>query len=250
MMQFLKHFLWLFLLVMPLGVQVDPEHPGELTLGVHGGSGQVLSVIRDCAGNPVASERSSYVDVAASVQVSHRSESGSFTVFGVRSGYLHSDARRPMHNYLDGTSSYEELITYSYFNPYIAVERRYIGIGIGYLSGEVPTAFGHDSTIPISGHLRLGNYDKTNFLVSLNENLPLASGGGYFNLGINYPAGRRVRLFTGISAGFYDRIGLVQQVSLPLSDRFGLDLNARVGPAAGQFEGGFAAGLRYHLPLH
>ena len=239
--------LWMFLLVMPVGIRVDPEHPGELTLSAHGGTGQVLSVLRDCSGSTIASESSRYIDVAASVQASHRFESGIFGFIGIRSGYLQSNARMPVRDDV----SYEQSVTYSYYNPYIAVEGPYVGIGVGYLSGEIPFDFNDGSkSIPISGHLRLGNYWTGHFLCSLNENLPLASGGGYFNLGVEYPVGRRVWLFTGVSAGFYDSMGIVQKVFIRLSDRFDLDLCGNIGAAASEFAGGFAAGLRYHIPLH
>lgn len=240
--------LWLFLLVMPIGVRVDPEHPGELTLSAHGGTGQVVSVIRDCSGNAISSKESPFVDVAATMQYSHRYESGSFLALGMRYGYLNSEAQRTAFG-IEGFL--EEKVTYNYFNPYIAMESRYAGIGIGYMSGDIPMTFGeYSDSMPLSGHIRLGNYEKMNFLVSLNENLPLASGGGYFNMGLGYPAGRSVVLFTGLSAGFYDQAGFVQKVSILLSDRFDLDLSARVGSADGNFEGGFAAGLRYHIPVY
>ena len=110
--------------------------------------------------------------------------------------------------------------------------------------------FGDSSdAIPLSSHLRFGKYDKLNFQISLNEDLPLASGAGYFKIGISYPAGSRARLFTGLSSGFYESLGFVQQLVLPLSDRFDLDLSTRLGSADGHFEGGFALGLRLHMPF-
>jgi len=245
--------LWLFLIIMPIGVRIDPEHPNELTVSAHGGGGQVVSVIRDCDGNPLASEPSNFVDMAASVQVSHRSENGVITALGIRSGYLNSNARIPQSVFADGSrsyDSYEESVSYSYFNPYLAVESRYFGIGAGYLSGDVPNTFGKTGdTTPVSGHLRIGNYDKVNFQTSLNEDLPLASGGGYFKMGLGYPMGSRVRMFSGLSAGFYDRPGFAQQMALSISNRFDLDLAARVGSTDGNLEGGFALGLRYHVPF-
>lgn len=244
--------LWMFMIVMPIGVRVDPEHPNELTVSAHGGAGQVVSVIRDCEGNPIASEENTFVDFAASMQVSHRSRDGIITALGFRSGHFNSNGRFPLSGYDDGTGttdSYEQTISYSYFNPYIAMESRYVGIGVGYLSGEIPSYYGDESSsIPMSGHLRLGNYNKVNFQISVNEDLPLASGAGYYKMGLGYPMGSGMRLFSGLSVGFYDQPGLVQQVFLPLSSRFDLDLSARLGSAAGKLEGGLALGLRYHLP--
>jgi hypothetical protein len=164
------------------------------------GTGQIVSVLRDCRGHAVSSEENSYVDVAAAMLYIHQSESGVFTALGMRYGYLESEAQRAVF----GTEgSYQERVTYNYFNPYIALESRYFG-----------------------------------------------NGGGYFNMGVDYPAGRWGTLFTGLSAGFYDGPGFVQKITILVSDRFDLDLSARLGSADSNFEGGFAAGLRYHIPLH
>ncbi|MEN8007686.1 MAG: hypothetical protein ABFS42_11765 [Candidatus Krumholzibacteriota bacterium] len=245
--------LWLFIIVMPIGIRIDPEHPDELTVSAHGGVGQVVSVIRDCSGNPIASEKNKFVDMAGSVQVSHCSESGVIFALGVRGGNLDSNARMPLSSYVDGaqiSDSYEQSVSYSYYNPYAAMESKYIGIGAGYLSSEIPFTFGDSSdNLPMSSHLRIGNYHKANFQTSLNEDLPLASGGGYFKIGMGYPVGSKARLFSGLSAGFYDGLGFVQQVFLPLSNRFDLDLSVRLGSTESLFEGGFAMGLRYHLPF-
>ena len=43
--------MFMFLLVMPIGVRIDPQHPNEFSISAHGGTGQVVSVIRDCDGN-------------------------------------------------------------------------------------------------------------------------------------------------------------------------------------------------------
>jgi hypothetical protein len=189
-----------------------------------------------------------YSGTAVAMQYIHRSESGVFTALGMRYGYLESEAQRAVFG-IEG--SYQERVTYNYFNPYIALESRYFGIGVGYMGGDVPASFGeYSDAMPASAHIRFGNYEKANFLVSLNENLPLASGGGYFNMGIDYPAGRWGTLFTGLSAGFHDGPGFVQKITILVADRFNLDLSARLGSADSNFEGGFAAGLRYHIPLH
>ena len=246
--------MFMFLLVMPIGVRIDPENPNEFSISAHGGAGQVVSVIRDCDGNAVNSAASTFVDVAGSAQISHRFDSGIITAFGIRGGYLESNSQNPqvIYNYGEETtySSYEEFTSYSYFNPYIAMESKYVGIGVGYMGGDPQAEFGDESSeIPFSAHLRLGNYTAANFLVTVNEDLPLASGGGPVKVGLAYPVGSRGGMFSGFSGGFYDNLGFVQQAFLPISSRFDLDLALRLGLADSKFEGGVSVGVRYHLPF-
>ena len=152
---------------------------------------------------------------------------------------------------------------YSYWNPHVAFESPYVGVGIGYLSEDPVLGFGEwdlgwfeanyyslgGTGPPISAHLRLGNYARAHFLATYNENLPMVSGGGNITLGVGYPAGYRVGLFTGVTAAPYDRPGLLQKLSWRMSERFDLDFNGRIGVAGGLFEGSLSLGLRYHLPV-
>jgi hypothetical protein len=235
------------LAAMPVGVPVDAGGADSLVVGLHGGGGQVVSVLRDCEGNQLAAAKGRYVDVTAGVELNHRFESGIVGVIGIRGGYLDSDLGWPAAGvYTDD----REPLRYSYANPYVAIETRNVGIGFGYVSGAIPFDLGDNTgSVPMSAHLRIGRRDALQIRLSLNENLPLASGGGFVNLGVGYPVGRGVRLYSGASTGFYDGWGLVQKAAVPLSARFALDLCARFGSAAGAFEGGFAAGLRYNLLL-
>ena len=239
--------LWVMIIVMPIGIRIDGENDGELTIEGHGGTGQVYSILRDCSGNPVASQENEYSDYAGAIQYSIRSGNENFIVLGVRGGRLYSEYRPASRGPSQvNPRDYE----FSYMNPYLALEGPYAGVGIGYLAGAPGLHFGERETAtPLSAHLRLGSYAAVHFLTTFNENLPLASGGGYFTMGIGYPVGSRANFFTGASGFPYDRGGLVQKVSVRLSDRFDLDLNGRVGWTAGNLENGFSFGLRYHLPL-
>ena len=58
--------LWMMLIVMPVGVRIDGPSDSELTLEGHVGTGQVYSILRDCDGNTVASEKNTYSDFAHS----------------------------------------------------------------------------------------------------------------------------------------------------------------------------------------
>lgn len=239
--------LWMFLLVMPVGIRIDGNTNTELTLEGHVGTGQVYSIVRDCSGNEIASEKNRYTDFAGAAQISFQSGEGNFIVLGLRGGRLSSD-------YTPASGGYwtppDRKYEYTYWNPHIAMESPYVGMGVGYLSGAPSLEFGsYEEATPISAHLRIGNYAKGHFLATYNENLPLASGGGYMNLGIGYPAGRNTNLFTGFALAPYDGFGVVQKVSWQISNSFDFDLNGRFGVSEGNFEGGFSLGLRYHLPL-
>lgn len=239
--------LWMLLIIMPVGVRVDGEHGKELTIEGHAGVGQLASVIRDCSGHPIRSESSNFTDFAGALQYSHRYGEGNFFVIGLRAGRFQMDGQRVFP--LSGQSIPFEY-DYRYWNPYVAMEMPYGGVGFGYITNDPLVDFseGHMG-VPVSFHMRFGNYIKTHFLMSYNENMPMVSGGGNFIMGLGYPAGRRAMLFSGFSAAPYDRLGLVQKLSWQLSDRFDMDLNARIGQAAGHFEGSISLGLRYHLPL-
>ena len=239
--------LWMMLIVMPVGVRIDGPSDSELTLEGHVGTGQVYSILRNCEGNTVASEKNTYSDFAGAIQYSLRTGDGNFIVLGLRGGRFQSEYR-----YASREPSLVEPYDYeySYWNPHVALETPYVGVGIGYMSEALAIRLGdRETTPPVSAHLRFGNYSAAYFLATLNENLPLASGGGYYNLGIGYPVSNKVRMFTGLTAGPYDRPGVVQKVSWQLSERFDLDLNGRFGKAGGNPEFGISIGLRYHLPL-
>ncbi len=239
--------IWLFLFVMPIGVWLDPEHPNELSVGASGGAGQIVTVMRNCSGDIVKSEQSDFQDYGAVAQVSRRIENGDILVLGIRGGHLESDARLLRSDRPGSHFSYDKMLSQGYHNPYFAVEGLSFGFGAGYVAGDLPKTFGLPSRrTQFSGHVRIGNYHETYLLCTHNENLPLASGGGATKIGLGYPAGSRVRLFSGLSFNFYSEPGFVQQMSLPLWDRFVLDLSARLGKTAGKTESGFSVGLQYH----
>ena len=73
--------MWMFLIVMPVGVRIDGDTRNELTIEGHAGAGQLASVIRDCSGSTVASEANSFSDVAGAIQYSHRFGEGNFQFF-------------------------------------------------------------------------------------------------------------------------------------------------------------------------
>jgi len=221
-----------FMAVMPLGVELPEENPGELMIGVHGGGGQVISVVRDCDGNAISSKSHPLTEISGSAQYSRKTSDNTSIVFGIRGGQI-------------GVRQ----VTYQYFNPHIGIESRLVGLGIGYFGGDVPLMFGDENDVArLSSHLRIGSSDGGYFLVSLNENQPLLTAGGPFVIGGGYAPGSRVRGFTGLSAMFYDGVGLAQQFEIELSEIFLVDLGFRIGKAHESFDGGASIGFRFRMP--
>jgi hypothetical protein len=78
-----------YLAVLPLGVTIEEPDPGELTFGVHGGGGRVLTVIRDCDGNALSTEEHPFTEISGTLQYSRRAGQGDTRwVIGVRGGQV------------------------------------------------------------------------------------------------------------------------------------------------------------------
>ncbi len=243
-----------FLLVLPVGYYPDSGDSSDVAIGLYGGHGQVASVLRDCSGKVLQSEASKFTDVSGAFYVPVHRNPNSVITFGLKGGYW--NAPRAGFAFRDINGDYgrtaDSSISYSYINPNICLEFRTVGIGIGYLDGVDRFAFEnyqslYDDKIPVSGHLRFGYLDNYYFLISLQENLPLASGGGYFDIGIGYGEYESLKSFTGLSFGFYERPGFIQQFRFKTKSHFDFDLSIRLGKGGGKTENAISAGVLFKL---
>lgn len=239
-----------FVLALPIGYYPENPDSSEVILGVHGGYGQVASVIRDCSGNPIASESSTFVDVSGEAYFAVPPGKRSPLVLGLRGGYFRSNAKFAN---TQGPARAQKY-TFSYLNTSLNIEKKYIGLGFGRNFGDIPLVFDAGprwdpdwSEVAFSGHVQLGNLEKTHFMASFAENTPLVSGGSYFDVGMGIPLGKHARLFTGVSGGFYDMGGVITQARFKVSRTLDADLAVRLGEAADIIEGSVAAGLVWRL---
>lgn len=235
-----------FILVLPIGYYPENPDSSNVMIGVHGGGGQVMSVVRDCSGNPMASSANGYTDVAGS---GYFALPESPVVFGVRGGYFESNALEAS-TYI--TAGGRQKISFSYVNPNISFEAKNIGFGAGLLIGRVPLRlqeyFDSDpERVRFSSHLRAGSLNSVYFMTSVAENTPLISGGSWFDIGLGYLAAPGFRGFSGLSAGMYDRAGFLQQAQIRVHRNIDLDFALRLGGAADGFEGGASVGLIYRF---
>lgn len=227
----------------------DEDSTG-LAFGVHGGYGQVASVLRNCSGDVLHAEGSSFSDVSGSAYYKALP-----VVIGIKVGYWSSSAGFARSDAQGLFSrSPDRNVNFRYINPSISLENRNVGVGFGYISGNVPLRFANFdaqadsfSQARISAHLRIGNRKKKYVSASFGENTPLISGGGLFVIGLGYPAGNTVQLFSGLSAGFYDRAGFLQRGAIRVSDNVSLDITARLASNGGVSESSISGGLIYHI---
>ena len=239
-------FMVLFILVLPIGYYPDDPDSSNLSVGVFGGTGQVASVLRDCSGAALRTEKSSFKDASGIASWTFNPQERTQVIIGVRGGYWQASKARFATSRTGSTA--ETKLDFEYFNPNISVKRKNVGIGLGLIFGHVPISFDNfNEKITVSGHLRLGNMNKFHIMFSSAENTPLISGGGIFDLGFGYRFGRDLRMFTGASAGFYDRIGFLHQSRIRINNRFDTDITFRIGGAGDAFEGSLSGGLIYRF---
>jgi hypothetical protein len=236
-----------FLAAVPLGVELPEERDGEVTFGVHGGGGQVITVMRDCEGNAISSESSPFTELSGSVEYGHPVNDTASFVFGLRGGRISGERQLPADT--DGFTSGpgDTRFTYHYFNPHLSFEGRTAGIGFGYFAGDVPVMFDDADQSVFSFHLRLGRLDQLYFKVAANESQPLLTGGGPWMLGLGYAPSSRFGGFTGLSAGFYDGMGVGQTFVIGIDENVLLDLGFRLATTENEFDGGASAGLRFRF---
>lgn len=235
-----------FILVLPIGYYPQSPDSSQVMVGVHGGSGQIMSVVRDCSGNPLASSANTYTDVAGSGYIA---VPGSPVVLGIRGGYFESNVRLADTYY---QTIPRQRASYSYVNPNISLEARKVGFGVGLILGKVPVRledfFDTEAEhVTFSSHLRIGDIRGGYLMASIAENTPLISGGSWFDLGLGYTLSPKFQGFTGLSAGMYDRAGFLQQGRFRIHRHVDLDVSLRLGGADGSFEGGISAGLVYRF---
>jgi hypothetical protein len=245
-----------FLLALPLGYYPNNPDSVDFGIGAYGGGGQVASVIRGCDGTVHQAEASKFKDVSVSAWAAVPPGVGSPVVVGVQGGRWESTAGFAEYIQDGYGRSPDRDISFSYTNPHVNFETKNIGLGVGYMFGDVPQSFDSyrygdqaEHRTRMTGHIRLGPLDKGYFQFSHAESTPLVSAGGMTNLGIGYAAGRSVRLYSGLSGGFYDGAGFLQQGRLRINKNLAVDASLRLGSGGGVTEHAFSGGIVYRFGL-
>ncbi len=230
---------------LPIGLEQDDPDSPDMQFGIHGGGGRVASVITGCNGVEEA-VKNDFLDISGEVYLRVPPRSNSPMILGLRGGYWRTDLDLINYGYFEHIPDY----SYSYLNPCVSFETRYIGMGLGVIIGNVPYRFDNAiiyETGPISGHIRLGSVRGVNVSLSILESTPLASGGGLYDLSVSVPLSDRFRASYGLGFAPYYHVGFVQRNRIGISRNFALDISWRIGGTEGVAEYGISAGLIYRL---
>jgi hypothetical protein len=230
------HLLFAVCLALPLAVD-DPaavRDSSETRISIAGGYGTYALITRGCEGQVLSSDQVHFTDASAALDHHFANPLG----VGVRGGFMR----------VGGSGHY---VTTSYVNPHVVADWRAIGLGAGYMyvSKGLPTMddeliLGRPENVG-SAHLRVGHADGTHFLISVLENQPLISGGGYFDLGFGFHPCPNIKGFVGLSGGPYDGPGAALGTEIALTPEVLLDLKARLGASESVGENAAAIGLTY-----
>ncbi len=236
------------LMALPFGYYPDYPDSSQFEIGFGGGYGQVASIARDCSGGITQKAENTFTDFSVAGFGRTRLSERTDAVYGGQLGYFRATAR-----FADIYAPYfSGHVERWYFGPRMAIEGKYLGIGLGFVVNHVPYNFEYDSDwdgkrIGPSFHLRFGSLRGIYLMGSLDENSPLIAGGGHLDVGIGFPVGGSVRAFSGVSALPYDQLGYLQQIDISLSRKMALNLALRAGEAGDIFEGAAAATLVFRL---
>jgi hypothetical protein len=237
-----------FVLAFPIAIEAPYDSGGAsghaTRISVGGGAGYYALITRDCEGNAIGSRPVTFRDVGADVE---QQVHGPLHL-GVRGGAVREDVAYPEGTPYPGGSQVQSA---RYVNPYLALESRHVGIGWGPIfskespAGDPARYEGHtplEDAASFSGHLRLGGPNKY-FSTSLMENVPLSSGGGYFDMGVGFRPRPTVDWWIGLSAAPYDRAGAAFRTAWQMNPRWTLDASARLGVSGGEPQTGVALGV-------
>lgn len=244
------------ILALPIGINSGDENQTDIVYGLYGGAGKYSSIIESCEG-PTRSVDNTFVEGAAALYMRVPQKSQSPFVVGVTGALWYSDITlASFSNYDVEQEKYHDQHvgrqTFAMVTPSISYEGEDEGIEVGLLIGRYPGKFNDEiEFMPhITGHIRVGKADRMHLGISLNENLPLSSGGGAYNFGLAFPVGRKFNMYHAITFGGYHGGGLTHQFRIRLDKSSSLDVNLRWSPVregTGTFEGGIGVGIRRYI---
>lgn len=239
-----------FLLILPVGYNMDTKDSTHFTVGAGVGYGNYAKLVEGCEGGQEVS-MVKFRDFGGSVAF-HPTVHTPF-VLGFRGGYL-SVEEAPV---AKGEPEYFRTSHHPYINPNLSFEFKTVGIGLGWFRnlGSVfpddgyniqPFDFRRSKDFP-SGHLRLGKTDSWFALASFCEGVPAMTQYGTILGGIGYGGLESKTIIGGICGGLHEHAGLFAgMISRP--GRWGGEIiSLRIGRNYDTFEGSFSLG--WYFPI-
>lgn len=249
--------------VLPLSIRVsapaDSVAPFVARDGtrfeVLGGTGEYAFITRGCEGQVLNTVPGTFRDAGARVEHSI----GHGMTLGVRGGVVHDDIAgtpgpigvTPGSGPSPGTRS--ELDN-AYVNPYFTYEQTGGSVGFGWVAhqhefvttGEQARTASNHPLNDISAHLRIGQSGHY-FAIRWMEGVPLASSGGYMDIGMGeQPAGRRLAIYGGLGTGGpYEGAGLLVNGTYHFPNGITTSVRTRLGFWSNHNASGVAVGFGY-----
>ncbi len=250
------------LLALPVSVEVPGSDStsgnGETRLSVSGSVGRYALIDRGCEGQVLDTHRHPYAE--AGLEAVHTMDNG--LSMAVRGGVIHETftSRTVLSNSSVVTTRHEW--DNHYVNPSIGYEGSSGGIGAGlvfsrrpFLLGDQDAYLRYDSGFPSSGsnsattlpsfHVRGGSLDGRYFRLAFMENVPLYSGGGFFDIGVGAHLNRSWDFYTGLSATPFDGPGLALRTEYRAHPNLALQVKTRLGSSGGELQSGVALGVSW-----
>ena len=238
-----------FILALPVAVEV-PTSPdsgsgrgGETRITVVGGVGRYALVDRGCEGQVLRTYPVRFREAGGSIE--HRFSND--LAVGLRGGAAHEKVEY----HRVATDSVEVVVSerdIAYLNPFVGLEARHVGFGVGWISGDDGFRLEVDGTerprIP-STHLRIGSLEKTYVKLGLMEGVPLYTGGGYAEIGVGAHPHRLWNVYAGLNGGPFDRGGLGLRLDYRVLPHWAIAGRARLGESGGERQNGVGVGLTY-----
>ncbi len=233
--------LWIIPL-LSVSLQPPPDS-SETRLGISFGGGSYSMISRDCSGNAVDATEVPFI--AGSVSVEHKIAKNLWI-----GGRIDEFKRKKIRS-LDQTVVYDPATqNYSYItdlrtrgsfvSPYILVEEKSLGIGLGAIFPVKSFLLGNDQPeylllgsntfekIRPAARLRFGRLDRIHIEGSYGFNSPIIAGGGLYDFGVGIPLRQGLgRVWFGIDAVPYEASGLLLKTTIPLDEEIYLTGSGR-----------------------
>ena len=220
------------------------------------GAGDYAFITRGCNGTVLSSIPGSFRDAGARFE----QDVGHGIVLGVRGGLVHDDIAAPPPipigvTPIPGTDLPGRIVRdNTHVNPYLTFEQEAGSVGLGWVHHEhafVTTGEGartqRDHPLnDMSAHIRFGA-ERHYFAIRWMEGVPIASSGGYLQMGMGgRPGGGRVLLYGGLGAGGpYEGAGLMFNGAYQFHSGITTSVRTRLGYSGNQGASGVAVGVGY-----
>jgi hypothetical protein len=240
---------FVLLAVFPLGIQFGDEDSTSTTLGVSGGGGNYVALLRSCEDEVIRKDEREFAE--GDVWVAYQKH-----YHGRRAIRLHFSGGAANFSGADSLFTGRSSEDFWYFRPGVRFDFSHIGFGIGLLHTSEPIPTGQDDlaadddgfpeTLP-TGTIWIGSLRTIYVDASFYQEGPLLSTGA-LTIGLGARLGQRVDAWGGVSAfGPYSDGGVLLRTNLQMTKRIGLGVQARLGQSDGSDENSFNVGISYRV---